>query len=323
MPGSSKGWLLPSWATVAGLVAWVIMFFLPIKPVFGVPLVEWLVLGGPLVVAPLALAALPNKTWGCGVLRPLQVPTALLFAGSVLDHAGNGSLALTLPWLLWCAASAGCAVLRVYRRPPLPETALDLGFIYLFVGAIWWSASRGQFALMGFDPVIVTLTAAHFQFAGLATCTITARIGWLLEQGGRWRKLYVASALIIMGTPIIVALGITGSHLVEVVSSFILAIGVVCMALLGMVVAKSSWRAHPIYAGVLALASCISLGTMTLAVLYAMGGLLNLPAISISTMARYHGPLNVLGFTIPVLFALAGLESSRAQSVAGERIEAP
>jgi hypothetical protein len=91
----------------------------------------------------------------------------------------------------WCAASA---------------------WVFLVVGAAWALADRAGLRPLGFDPVIVRLTAIHFHHAGFTAPLIAAWVaagsaGGVLGFTGR-----VVCTLMIAGVPL-TALGITASRL--------------------------------------------------------------------------------------------------------------
>src|SRR5262245_18907373 len=118
---------------------------------------------------------------------------------------------------------------------------------------------------MGFGLPITTLTAAHFHFAGLAAGAATAQIGRLLP--GRSRA-YVVGAWSVALTPILVAIGITTSPTLEVVTAFALAAGVVLVA---VSVATNLIKHRRPAVALRTLAQGVSVGTMALAALYALG----------------------------------------------------
>jgi hypothetical protein len=274
-------------------------------------MVERLILGGPLVVAPLALslrtrAGVWRRSWET-ILEWSLLPCAAGLAVSAMVDLGPLSVALAAPWMGWTIlAAAYCGLSALSRRLlPLSTLAIDAGFVYLPVGAAWWLASRAHFPLLGFDPVIVTLTAAHFHFAGLAASAIAGACGPLVE--GR-KLLYPVSTVLVVGTPILVALGILGSPTLEVGTAILLAIGVVGLSTCLLTLAYQR-RARSLPAGLLALAALASFATMTLAVYFALGEFTGMDRPSILTMARSHGALNVLGFAIPALLGLRMIEA--------------
>jgi hypothetical protein len=92
---------------------------------------------------------------------------------------------------------------------------------------------------------------------------------------------------------------------VEVVAALLLAGGVLLVALVACAVVLPR-RPRPATL-VLALAQLASLVTMALACAYAWGEWTGAPLVGIQAMARSHGLLNALGYTLPSLLVLARL----------------
>ncbi len=301
---------------------------LPVESALGLSLVERLVALGPLVVAPLALeAALRGPAAPSQLARTivlLQLPAALLAAASMLVPVGPASAALAAPWAL---VAALCALLGLLRLAPrsrlaLEEVTIDAGLVYAGVGGAWLLSSRAGLDT-GFGPAITALTAAHFHFAGLGAGAATGQLGRLLRSLGARSLAYEVGATSVALTPILVALGITIAPLVEVVAALLLAGGVLLVALAACAIVLPR-RPRPATV-ILALAQLVSLVTMTLACAYAWaewtGRSVDLMGVGIEAMARSHGLLNALGYTIPSLLVLARLapratESERSLPVA-------
>ena len=94
--------------------------------------------------------------------------------------------------------------LLVYKRFTLPAVLRIFALAYWFTGAVWALCFLASIRPLGFNPVIVGLTAAHFHVAGFVLSTI---IYALLEaQPGLLTRILAISAL--SGMPL-VALGIT------------------------------------------------------------------------------------------------------------------
>jgi hypothetical protein len=288
-----------------GAVVWGLLWTLEIEAVSGAPIIERLVALGPLVAAPLGLSFSAPRRW----LRRFWAPAAAGVPLSLLMPAGDGALVVALPWLVFTLACAGLGVRRLLTRGPRPveEAALDAGLIYLAVGGIWLTASRAGVALLGFDLAIVTLTAAHFHFAGFSAATVCGGAGRLLAPAPRaWR----VAAAVVSGGPILVALGITFSPLLEVVTALALAAGVLVV---GWGIARRLcprlWReGRGLEATLLAPGAAVLVGTMALAAIYAVQEFVHASWVVIPTMARLHGVGNALGFAVPSLLALAWLE---------------
>lgn len=293
-----------------------------IQSAFALPLVERLVLCGVLTVAPLAAEAglrdagpsWPRRhAWAVAILSPLCGLSAF---ASLFFPIGSVSGALAAAWLVPALLIAGLGLRRLMSRGgrSVAEFSVDIGHLYLPVGAAWLFASRFGLRPMGFGAVITALTAAHFHFAGLAAPVVVGQIGRLL---GRPSRVYAFGALVVAATPILVALGIVGSPILEASMALLLALGVLSVAsvsllrLLPRALRRGLGPVDRVAYLLLGLAQAVAFGTMALAALYAVGELLERPWIFIPTMARYHGFGNALGFAIPSLLALRWLAPRR------------
>ena len=188
---------------------------------------------------------------------------------------------------------------------PVHELAVDAAHLYLPVGAAWFVASRAGWEPLGFDALITALTAVHFHFAGLAAPAIAGQVGRLLVAPG---PAYRLGAGLVALTPLLVALGILGSPVLEVAMASLLAAGVVLVA--GVVLFQVA--PHHGHAGrALAASQLVSLYTMGLAVRFAWGEFSGVPALGIAEMITSHGRLNALGFALPSLALLAWLAPPR------------
>ncbi len=273
-------------------------------------LVHLLILVGPLITVPLGLSSVrPVEDGRALLLRVLtvaQFPAALLLVGSMLLERGVSAAVMAVPWLCVTGLVALLGVMRSGRAglAQIEERSVDAGLVYLVVGGVWMVASRAGVLLMGFDLVIVTLTAAHFHFAGFAAPVITGLVGRCLpREGGAWRAYQVAATSVIV-SPILVAVGITVSPLVEVICAITLALGLLVLS--GLMVFFVAPKLRNLVAWILLTLSGLSLvGTMALAVTYAVGEYLHETLILIPGMAQSHGAMNVFGFALCGLLAMA------------------
>ncbi len=282
-----------------------------------------LLLVAPLVIVPLglALAGATGPTGRrSGLFRPLaymQLPAALLLVCSLLFRPGVAAGVLALPWLLVTVLMALHGAWRLLRRQvflpdglTVDELAIDVGLIYIAVGGIWLVAARFGVALLGFPPIVVALTAAHFHFAGFTVSIVAGLAGKVLPRRPRRRwRIYRAAAVVATGTPILIAFGILVSPLMEMVCAFALAIALGALAVL--MLASIAPLLRSILARVLLSVSALSLFvTMTLACLFAIGEftgdhrIVTVLSTSIPHMVETHGLINVLGFAVCGLLAL-------------------
>jgi hypothetical protein len=274
-------------------------------------MVHRLIMVGPLVVAPLGLSLVstPRRDGSHNLsyrLLPWLWPLGVAgLVGSLLLPRGALAAGLTAPWLLLTLLVALFGVWRFLPRglAPLEELTLDAGLLYLPVGGVWMMASRAGHELMGFDLVIVTLTAAHFHFAGFAAPLITGLSGRSLgHRPGLALHAYRLAAASVILNPFLIAIGITISPLMEVISSFGLALGLLLMSMV-MVLAVGPRLRNVLAWSLLSISGLSLTGTMVLACMYALGEFLGQSWVFIPKMAATHGAMNVFGFSLCGLLA--------------------
>lgn len=291
-----------------GAVFWALALLLPLADAIGhVALVERIIALGPLVVVPLALSATSAPR------PPMWARIGLFFAALCVLVSmlwwprGQIAAALVVPWIVATMALALSAARRLLARRgvrPLAETCIDAGFIYLPVGALWLAASRLGFRPMSFSDDIVLLTAAHFHYAGLAAPVVAGLAGRVLADASvRVRQAWSASAVLVSLGPPLVAIGITWSPLVEVVSAVLLALGMIGLSMLLAFEVSPRIGRVPARA-LLVVASGSLVVTMALACAYAWSQWTGVAIVSIPTMAAVHGVANSIGFALPALLAL-------------------
>jgi hypothetical protein len=201
---------------------------------------------------------------------------------------------------------------------------LDAGLLYLPVGAVWLVAARAGVPLLGFDGVIVPLTAAHFHFAGFGASFVAAMAGRALRHAGVRSRTWLVGAGIVAATPPLVALGIAASREIEVVSACVLAAGMLAM---GAALASSVRRSLSglVPRVLITIAALALVGTMGLACTYAVGTAIGRPVVDIPTMVVTHGAGNAVGFALLAVLAFAmerrpsaaGVESIRFSRLRG------
>jgi YndJ-like protein len=165
---------------------------------------------------------------------------------------------------------------------------------YLVTGALWASSFLFRVSPLGFDAVIVSLTAAHFHLAGF-TLTVIIR-ALLAHTQGFWKNILITTAVTGMS---LVALGITLTKLQVGIS--VEWMGSLLFGALALVVAllqgKIAWT-MPVFSTKIALlfsSICLFCG-VSLAILYALRFVYPISWVTIQNMKIWHGTLNTLGF---------------------------
>lgn len=273
--------------------------FLPIQAQWGPAYLYWILLAGPVLFVP----------WGLGLLTRLWPEQHLLFT-RLLPFAGL-TLVAAFCWPAgWAAASlaglwllvvAGLGVWAARRWRELPLAAL-LAIAFLGVAAAWAFADRLGWQPLGFDPLIVLLTAIHFHYAGFALAMMTA-----LLPPGIWQTTLSKGLIAGVGG---VAVGITSTQLQG--PAWLEVTAVTLMVLIGWGVALLQWReAGEVHQKssklLLRIGSAALFGGLLLALLYGWRFAHLWPWLTIPWMYATHGVLNSVGFAL-LTFAGRSLE---------------
>lgn len=188
----------------------------------------------------------------------------------------------------------------------LEEFAIDLGLIYIVLGGAWFFA----FVMgidTGFSPLITWLTAIHFHYSAFLLPIFIGLLGRLYQS-----LLYRVVCSILLVSPMIVAIGITFSRLIELLSVLLYIIGLAGLLLITYRTPFANrlqkWLVR-ISFGALGI-------TIIFSLLYALGNGFSLTSVTIDFMLRFHGVLNC------VVFALFGIVGW-SLSVPPSRFQAP
>jgi hypothetical protein len=287
--------------------------------------IQWILLLGPLVIVPWGLSLLDVTGRDGSISAPFRAVAwcqpvgALCCLASLWIEPGDTAGALSLAWVV---VALLCALLAAGRALPrggrfVEEWAIDLGLGYLSVGAIWFTAHRFGYDLLGFYPEIVLLTGVHFHFAGFAAPVIAGMTGRVVraKRGCIPTSLFVATGIVMAGPPLVAA-GILWSMTVEALSAVILALGVLTLAIwMGQVALRWTHGFGP--RGLLLVAAGSLLLSMTFAVFYALREWVVIAGLDIPTMARVHGVANALGFALAGMLAWLVIRPATAGPRAG------
>jgi hypothetical protein len=172
------------------------------------------------------------------------------------------------------------------------EIIIDLGLVYLAVGGAWYFAYIGEIDT-GFSPLITWLTAIHFHYSAFLFCISLGLFGRLYKGKG-----YVPVAAIIATGPILVALGITFSTTIEIVSVVLYIIAI--YLLLFMTCRTDMPRLQGI---TIRLSVGVLCFTILWSLLYAYGNFTGNVIVGIPDMLTFHGMFNSLFFGT---FTIAG-----------------
>ncbi|MCB0713017.1 MAG: YndJ family protein [Ignavibacteriae bacterium] len=293
-----------------GAVIWILYSILAqtsLLPLSGegfMRLISLLLMFAPLVTVPLALSLVQKSNESHSshyvFIAQLQLPAAVAATLSFAVTEGTVAALLTLPWLVETVAIALLALRRFVDRRTfsLQQSAIDSGMAYIAVGGVWLTISRAGIAPLDFVPVIVLLTAVHFHYAGFAAPIIAGLTGRAIPpEQWKVRWLYNASLWSVILNPILVAIGISFSPLLELLCSVLLALGLGLLAglILGVVVKRLEQH---ISRFLIAISALSLLTTMAFALLYTWGEYSGKALMHIPGMIETHGVLNVFGFAL-------------------------
>lgn len=316
IPSQSAQVRLP-WASLAfGGTIWCIVAVYVIFSRTSVGIIELLFLLAPLVIVPLGLhLTAPGPPHG--LFHRVQPIAALCVVLAFLLPAGRWAALLTAPWLAFCillgfAAARGLLTGRVRT---MDTFCFHAARILLPVAAVWLLMSRYGARPLGFYEPIVLLTAVHFHYAGFAAPVLA---GLLLRQARTRATLSFTPlrviALIVVAGPVLLAAGfLIGPHM-KLFAAILLVLGEVGLAVATLFVLKTMTR-HAAKL-LLGLSSVSVTGGMILAGLWAIGEYPLQPMLNIPQMARLHGTINAVGFSICGLLGWA-LEQRAPNTVGG------
>jgi hypothetical protein len=284
---------------VAGAIVWLLVAGTALAERGPFWLIEALFLLAPLVLVPLALERIEL---GDGLLRIAQPAAALGAVAAFLLPRGPAAAGLAAVWFAFTLllAERGLRRLRRLGFSDAAEAALTAALLYVPVGGAWLVGSRLGLRPLGFEEPLILLTAVHFHHAGFTALVVT---GLTARRLGPSRLRRAGVTGVMLGTPLLAA-GITLSPALELLSAALLAVslaGIAC-ALLARVVPRAP---SALAGGLLAVAALSSLLAMAFALAYAWGEFSGRPLVSLSQVARVHGPANALGFGLCGLLGFA------------------
>lgn len=265
-----------------------------------------LLLLSPLVLAPLVTerfvreARTELERWLWLWIRLVQIPVAAWTAWKITSPASGLTGAMAVPWLLVTLGIATAGLLRLRRGEwrMIPELTLSAGLLFLPIGAVWLCLWRLGVRPLGFEDVIVLLTAIHFHFAGFILPLLAGWSGRIVR--GRWSAVVCVGVLV--GVPA-VAVGITGTQLgwppvLEALAATWLAAAGVGTAVLQR---TAVWQPpQPRTVRLLTgLSSLALVGTMLLAAVYGWRCVHHWVWLDIPWMRAWHGTASAIGVCLP------------------------
>ena len=199
---------------------------------------------------------------------------------------------LAAVYLLFTCVIATYGFSRFLKRgfTKFEEFAIDIGLIYLALGGAWFFAYETGINT-GFTPLITWLTGIHFHYSAFL---LPVFIGFLGRRRLYTSKLYKIFTVILLLSPMVVAIGITFSRWVELLSVLMYIVGIYGVIYLTI---KTPFK-RKIQKWLVGI-SFAALGvTIVFSLLYALGNGFGLTSITIDFMLRFHGTLNCVVFSV-------------------------
>lgn len=165
------------------------------------------------------------------------------------------------------------------------EVMIDIGLIYIVMGGGWFFAHINGIET-GFSPIITWLTSIHFHYSA---CLLCITVGLL---GRKWSGQYFTLCCsIIAAGPMLVAIGITFSRVVEIISVSLYVVAIFSLTVV-------TWRIRfsqgaTIFIRLAFLTLCF---TIVWSFLYAYSNLKGINFVGIPDMLVFHGVLNCIVF---------------------------
>ncbi|WP_433957923.1 YndJ family protein [Cytobacillus horneckiae] len=196
-------------------------------------------------------------------------------------------------YLLYTMIVAFYGVTRFLKRGFIhfEEFMIDAGMVYLAIGGMWYFAHIVDIDT-GFSPIITWLTSIHFHYSAFLLPVFAGLLGRVYKSEG-----YLYIGMIILFAPILLALGITFSVWIEILSVIFYLLGIYGVIILSIKAPFSNTLQK-----ILIVTSFGSLGiTILFSLLYALGQRWSDFSLSIPFMLQFHGFFNC------IIFALIGV----------------
>ena len=165
------------------------------------------------------------------------------------------------------------------------EVMIDIGLLYMAMGGAWFFAHINGIST-GFSPIITWLTAIHFHYSAFLLCISVGLLGRV------WKSRYFTiCAAIIAAGPMLVAVGITFSHIIEIAS-----VSLYVIAIFSLTFYAFRIRLERVTSSFVRIAFLTLCFTIIWSFLYAYSNLTGTSFVDIPDMLAFHGLLNCIVF---------------------------
>ena len=256
---------------------------------------------GMLVVVPLGLGLVSAP--GLDLVRRHWWAAAVPGALSVWLPRGPVAVVLASVYFTGCLALVVVAI-RVWLWPLRPaRIALLTALVTPSVAGLALVAERGGWELFGYSLTVLSLTVAHFHFAGFAAALVSG----LVAVGVPGRAGSLAALSVPVGTGIVLA-GFFVGDAVELAGAVVLTIA---MWSVGWALLTGVPAADRLTRVLLTIAATVLVASMLLAVSWALGHVAGTPYLPLEWMVATHGVANATGFAVCALLAWRRLPARR------------
>lgn len=233
---------------------------------------------------------LPLHTWQQVLICLGQVAVTLLY---FIDNQTIAIIGASV-YLMSTLSISWSGVHRFLERgfTNIAEIIIDIGLIYITMGGIWFLAYITEIDT-GFSPIITWLTAIHFHYSAFLLCITVGLLGRLHRS-----RLFSSCAAVIALGPMLVALGITFSHIIEIVS-----VSLYVLAIFSLTLYVLRIRMHLVAAIFIRISFLTLCFTIIWSFLYAYSNLTGSGLVDIPDMLNFHGMLNCILFGGAITFA--------------------
>jgi hypothetical protein len=257
----------------------------------------------PLVLVPLGLELIdaPERPLAARIWRWALLVQPWAAALLVIAYAlpqGPRAAVFAVPWFMVTALLASVGMSRFAARRTLhpAQLAVDAALIFVIVGGAFTVITRLGLRPLGFEPIIIALTAVHFHYAGF----ILPLLAGLATREAPGRTTTVAVASAVVGVPLLAA-GMTVSPTIEIIAVALVVLGSLLVA--AHHVRRAAGARSPTAMFLLGVSGVAMIGGMLLAAVFAWGRFVGVTWIDIPTVLPTHGSLNALGFALCGLLA--------------------
>ena len=246
---------------------------------------------GMTVVVPMSMLLSDRLHGRSRVPTWLPVAAGIVASASFFVPKGPLSAGLCNPWVITCTVIG----LEKIGNPRtlIARLVYLLPHGYLVFGAVWLVISRYGVRPLDFPSIIVELTAVHFHYAGFVAPIIIAvtRNHQVRARG----PLLVALWLALAASPL-TAIGFVYSATIGAVGAVTFMLGLFLWSVITVVVVVPQLDRNA--RGLMLVAAGSVLVSMILAAIYLIGVAAGESWVAIPTMARTHGVLNAIGFSL-------------------------